>query len=428
MNIKNGVQLLVNPYTNLIGDFLIFLGICIYALLMPLGQFFREIGGILSLLGILWNYIFNFERANIKNYPFANFYFLFVGYLGFKTIHTINFDTSWYVFSMNIHKGFILFLAAIEFANCKKRLYLLCFLFAIAAFVQGCDGVYQYIYGVDFFKGTATWGSRLTGSLDSPRVGNYMAMSILPCLIIWELFRIKKEYIKGALLTLLIILPAVFLWYFAQSRSSYFGLVIAFVFLVILQRNLVLKKMFSIVASIPILFILLNDEQMTRLSRMFHDIRITQIWPAALEVFYSAPLLGVGNGCFKHGYQHLGITMTWQGSTVNYPHPHNIYLQLLAETGVVGFSLFFIFIFSTAIWTWKIIFNNMETRYREYFYPTSLLWVSFFGGYLVTALGAHSFFRTWWLGTSMILLGAVVGACAHFKKVRMSNCRLQGEN
>ncbi len=75
-------------------------------------------------------------------------------------------------------------------------------------------------------------------------------------------------------------------------------------------------------------------DQFTELSRL-------AIWAGAGIIFIGHPLAGIGYGNFK----------TVLAATVNVPEgflldAHNLYMELLAETGVLGFTVFFILAFS----------------------------------------------------------------------------------
>lgn len=58
-----------------------------------------------------------------------------------------------------------------------------------------------------------------------------------------------------------------------------------------------------------------------------------QLWSSALELWASSPLVGVGWGGYRH---------TWSdgGTIVTSVSAHNVVLNLLAETGILGVSLF----------------------------------------------------------------------------------------
>lgn len=392
------------------GDWLIAAGVCTFALLMPMGNMFAEIGGVLCLAGILWAYLFNFRQSALHRYPLWPLYALFLAFLAFKVVHSVHLQTSWYVFNSNIHKGFVLFLAGLEFVRTRKRLYLFALLLAAASLVQGLDGIYQFMTGTDFIKGAITEGGRLTASMGGGRVGNYMSMTLLPSLVLWVLLPASLPRAARLGITAAFLAPGMFLWMFAQARSGWVGLLIAVLLLALMLNTIRLRHLLPLGAVILLLGFF--GPERVRFATALNDVRISDIWPAAMSVFHEHFWLGVGNGAFRHGTNLLGIVMEWNGTVVAYPHPHNIYVQLLAETGIIGFGLFAAFTLGTGVWSGLRIRQGLRTADRPYWFVTALLWASYFGGYLGAAVSAHSFFRTWWLGTAMLILGAMVGACA----------------
>lgn len=73
------------------------------------------------------------------------------------------------------------------------------------------------------------------------------------------------------------------------------------------------------------------------LSRDVEDAGRNQLWTQAMKYFYENPWLGIGWTNFK-------TLFTLRGT-----HVHNIYIQLLCETGIIGFSIFAFF------FVWNII-------------------------------------------------------------------------
>ncbi len=398
------------PKARHVGDLLMLAGICTYLFLMPLGRVFSEFGGLLCLAGLAWTYLFNFRSTVFFRYPLWSLYALFMAYLAFKTVHTLDFGTSWYVLRTNLYKGFIFFPAAVESIRTRKRLMLITGLIALSALMQGMDGIFQHIYGVDALRDALPEGGRLTGSMGGGRVGNYMAMTVLPGLLLWHLLPRSLHRTARMAVVSLFMVPSLYLWVFAQARSGYLGLMAAAVLLCAMLGRLRLRYMLP--PAILVCLVGFFGPERATFAHALEDIRITQIWPSALAVFKEYFWFGVGNGAYRHGTDALGLVLTWQGNVVGFPHPHNIYVQLLAETGIVGFSLFSLFTLGTGIWTALRIRTGLKTgQDHTYWFMAALLWASYFGGYLVTAISAHSFFRTWWLGTAMLILGSTVGAC-----------------
>ena len=92
-------------------------------------------------------------------------------------------------------------------------------------------------------------------------------------------------------------------------------------------------------------------------------IRI-RIWKDAIDKFKKNPVLGSGFGISYHD----------KISGINFVHPHNIIIELLAEIGIVGFCIFlmlFGLIFAKAFLIFKQISGT--DRLTFFFYPLSLL-------------------------------------------------------
>lgn len=107
------------------------------------------------------------------------------------------------------------------------------------------------------------------------------------------------------------------------------------------------KRILFFVISILIIFIIANlnsslTVSLNRLSNIFGTNNMNQItntryemlWLPAILMFLENPLLGIGWGNFKYSFTDY-YTMT----TNRVNNVHNVYIQLLCETGVIGTTL-----------------------------------------------------------------------------------------
>lgn len=78
-----------------------------------------------------------------------------------------------------------------------------------------------------------------------------------------------------------------------------------------------------------------------------------KMWKLALEMFARHPLIGNGWESFKYEY-YVNLSAR-TGSMYDYLDAHNVYLQLLAETGILGLSLFMTCIGTTFLTTYRVI-------------------------------------------------------------------------
>jgi hypothetical protein len=125
---------------------------------------------------------------------------------------------------------------------------------------------------------------------------------------------------------------------FTYARMAFLAMVAAFVALAaVLKRWLILGA--SIAVSLAGAIAVLSSEHgRERLSTLDEDFSIRRtMFEAALAMFSAHPIFGVGHGVYRNAIQQLGPS----GLTgVHLTSPHNLWLQLLAETGVVGFAGF----------------------------------------------------------------------------------------
>ena len=75
-----------------------------------------------------------------------------------------------------------------------------------------------------------------------------------------------------------------------------------------------------------------------------------QIWQTGLEIFKTAPLTGIGAGMFRVLCEQTIYAETFIPRCNN--HPHQYYIQILAETGLIGFAAFVIMITSLIYVIW----------------------------------------------------------------------------
>lgn len=75
-----------------------------------------------------------------------------------------------------------------------------------------------------------------------------------------------------------------------------------------------------------------------------------QLWQTGLEMFKTAPLTGTGVGMFRFLCEHTMYATSFVPKCDN--HPHQYYVQVLAETGLIGFVTFVTMVTSIIYVTW----------------------------------------------------------------------------
>ena len=277
------------------------------------------------------------------------------------------------------------------------------FLISLAAtlFFITIDVWWQYFFHYDFF-GNPRYSftpERLTGPFrDNPVPGIFMARYLF--LILYLGYFIKyiqtptkntsfiflilllgtlSIYITGERMALIIFIGGaslvsigLFLQYNKIRKFIYFGLFLIVSFLAIAQQA----------------FPNLNDRMITDLLHKLSNFSSSDymlVFKSAYAVWMESPIFGVG----LHQYRESCIALGYWGTSGGVcMHPHNISLELLSETGITGFILYYLIIISVTI---KVIKNFLHQKnWLSLFLSLNLLFVSF-----LPFIGGMSLFNNW---------------------------------
>jgi len=236
----------------------------------------------------------------------------------------------------------ILYFLIVTTVNSINRLKVLIGLVVILSVFLALDAAYKYIIG-DFTRGRVYgMGSGLFSDPNDLALGLVMAMPFSFYICVSQR-KVWKKFIFGALF--FIILYATITTY---SRAGFLGIIVvgSLIFWDLLKRKktiilmVVMSCIFIVYAIAPpgytdrIYTIFYTDEDRTGSAqeRLF-------ILETGWEAFKQRPLLGAGLSSFEVMYYEISKESGgWKAS-------HNTYLQVLVETGILGFSLFILLIY-----------------------------------------------------------------------------------
>lgn len=204
---------------------------------------------------------------------------------------------------------------------------------------------------------------------------------ILLCLFSLN-YKTKFEY----LYLFIILFLSIFLILLSGERTAFFLLIIFLFFLFIYFNNKIINYIFAFLAIVFVLlsFLLTNvfERMYVRTYAQIFDNSNVYIYSVqhhahylnASKIFLDKPLFGIGPKNFRKqcGKDKYRVVINHNGDEHNgcQLHPHNIYLQLLAETGIVGFmflaSLFFYTSYKIFSEMFKFLKNNQVRNYSLY--------------------------------------------------------------
>jgi O-antigen ligase len=197
--------------------------------------------------------------------------------------------------------------------------------------------------------------------------------------LIKALFKLQKPW---KILAAIAILLSGIILFFLKTKAVWLGLGLAILTYIAIHAFLLLRKririkvnayiiigIFMLLATIFFLKVFpllidkglhynseLNLPEKEREQAELDDERLT-LWKKTYTVFEKHPFIGVGTGNWQIHYADAGLEHLWRAEDLNYTfqRPHNDWLWILSETGLVGFNLWLLFIISTLVFSLKAI-------------------------------------------------------------------------
>ena len=240
----------------------------------------------------------------------------------------------------------------------KDRIILSYFYYAlILCFtVLTIDGYYQYFNGKNLF-GFEIVGTRISSFFgDEMIMGSYLSR-LFP--LLFALFLIKKKKTNEIYFIGLLFILVDILIYLSGERTAFFYLNLSTIFIIILIKDYKKFRLITFTIALFCVFIIsLNSSKLT--NRMIleplndmgfiensKDVTIfspthDSMIKTAFNMFLDKPLLGHGPKMFRKLCSQKKYAVGFPSCST---HPHNFYVQLLAETGIIGVSFLLILFF-----------------------------------------------------------------------------------
>jgi O-antigen ligase len=267
------------------------------------------------------------------------------------------------------------------------------------------DGYFQYFTGVNL-SGIKVTNIRVSSFFgDELIMGSYLSR-LFPLLFAIFLIKPKKKieiYFIGLLFVLVDILI-----FMSGERTAFFFINLSTIFILILIKKYQKFRFLTFVVSIICIFILsLDSSDLSK--RMFkipaknmgliestnkpiiftpqHDSLIR----TAYKMFEDKPVFGHGPKMFRIMCNDVNYAT---GITPCMTHPHNFYIQLLAETGIIGF----LFLFCVLVWVLFSALKQIKSIILRQKRPLTDYQVCLLAGILITVWPFSpngNFFNNW---------------------------------
>lgn len=286
----------------------------------------------------------------------------------------------------------IFYLLIILMVDDKKRLEIFFWVYILAISKMAVD------INIGFLEGNATDYHGLNrASGGSSAVDNFNGIAITMNTIIpfaYYLFHHYKTFFKKAFIGVILVLLVITL-ILTGSRGGLLGFLTILGFIwwrsdkkILLTSTLLIFVVFGWMSMEPerkerYLSIFASAEERDESAQGRIDA-----WVDGMYLFADHPVIGVGAGAFADArVREFGT----------YLQPHSMYVQILAELGIIGFFFYFLFLGRIVTINWRVI-KTLRNRGSPEDILDALAWASIISCFclMVTGIFAHSGYRFSW--------------------------------
>jgi len=386
---------------------------CLIPFFLITGPFLSDLSvSLISLLFLI--YCLKNNNFSYFNHNYFYFFLIFWIYLIFNTlINNFNLDSfkiSFFYFRYGVFVIAIVTFLKEDYKFIKYFFYCIFICFTILVF----DGFYQYFAGENILG----WkNSTRTSSLfgDEKILGSYLSR-LWPIFFGLTIFIFKEKNKLSSFIILIFILSEALI-FLSGDRTAFFYINLSGIFVILFSQKLFKLRLITLLSSIFILIIIsfINPTAKERVfdqtvSQMNLDSKNkeensiyifsrehTHHYITALKMFLDNKVLGVGvknfrNFCNDEKYKISKVSCS--------THPHNTYIQILTETGTIGF----LFLITVLIYFCKYILKHLILKFKRkyYFNDFEICILSGIVIYLWPIVPTGNIFNNW-LNIAMIL-------------------------
>ena len=354
--------------------------------LFSLIPFFLVTGPFLADLSIsLISLLFLTYCVKNKDFSFFHekyfyfFLFFWIYLLANSFLNNFNLDSLKISFFYFRYGVFVLAVVALLKVDDKFiKFFFYCIFICFTALIA--DGFYQYFFGENILG----WkNSHRTSSFfgDEKILGSFLSR-LWPIFFGLSVLLVNKKN-KLFFLLILIFILSESLIFLSGDRTAFFYINLSAIFVILLSRKLLKFRLIILSTSILLLIIItlinptakervfdhtLDEMNLFKNNKNDQNLYIfskqhTHHYITAYRMFLDNKILGVGvknfrNFCGQKKYKKSTLSCS--------THPHNTYIQILSETGIIGFS-FILFIF---FYFCKYVFKHLILRFKGKFFFT----------------------------------------------------------
>ena len=344
------------------------------------GPFFPDLIVSASALFFLYHVFKNKKFYFFYNKPLIIF-FIFSFYCILISIFVaedmmLSFESSLFYFRIGVFSCFIWYLID----NNKSILTYFYYALVICFLILVIDGYFQFLTGGNIF-GYKVYDFRISSLFgDELIMGSYLSR-LFPLLFALFLVRQKQKF-EIYFIGLLFVSVEVLI-FLSGERSAFFFLNMSTVFVIILIKEHQIFRLITFLIAIICIFILstsspyLTERMFISPAKNMGLIKSSNVrtifteqhewhYRTAYNLFKDRPITGHGPKMFRILCNDKKYAV---GAYACASHPHNFYMQLLSETGIIGFLFLFnalVFVLYTALRQFKSIVFRQKRPLTDY--------------------------------------------------------------
>ena len=333
------------------------------------GPFLSDLALSLCAIIFLLNHYYN----SLDKYFKSNFFKLFL--IFWFTLITSSFFSSDIFYSLRTSFFYIRFgvFALSTWYLLDQNIKLIHYTFYVLIFsiiILLFDGYFQFFTSKNIF-GWEIQETRVSSFFKEELIlGSYLSR-LFPLAIAFYIFIKKKRF--SNLIFIIFVLTEVLI-FISGERAAFFYLNLSAVFIILLSKNFAKIRLLMFVVSIFVISIITvfhNPEFKQRmidktLDQMIDNSKINIFsveheshYKSAFLMFQDHPILGIGPKMFRKHCDKKEFKVSNESCTT---HPHNTYVQLLTETGILGFLQIFIVFLFLIYYSFKHLYLKLKKK------------------------------------------------------------------
>ena len=291
--------------------------------------------------------------------------FVVIGFL--SMLVSVSFYLSFEGFVCKLLEWVMVYFIVTELVNTRDKLIRVLIVLFFSMVTMALDGIFQSVTGTDLLRGRSIAGCRVSSAFHNPNEFAGWLVMVIPVALSFACFSKRnwfsvfqklswiKNIVKPILWGLLVLLIACLT--LTYTRSAWIAAGVSIIFLGLFKSKKLIICFLIILLITPFALPDSIKERAASIRTVTEESNVrSKLWLEALDIVEDFPVLG--SGLNTYAYISPGYDISGKGGR----YPHNSYLHMAAEMGVLGLGAFIwilIIFFKTSIKSLKKTGDNL---------------------------------------------------------------------